>query len=684
MSRGIYVTGCEPASGKSAVALGLQQSLARRVRRLGVFRPVVSADGEDDGLLALLRSRGADAVPYAASLGVGVDLVHADEDRALSEIVARFHAVAAACDRVLVVGTDFAGVGTASELAFNAQVALNLGLPVLCVVSGHGRSAAEVLSAVSVGLTVVEGAGCDVVAVVANRVREDQVAAVAAALADRQGYVLPEVRLLMAPTVGQVAEACGGQLVAGDPALLGREAVGMLVGAMTLPNVLERLYDGALVITPGDRTDVLMAALYAYGAPGLPAVSGVVLTGGLRPPDRLVASLDGVAGTPPVVLTERDTFETAALAAAREGRISPDAQRKVDTALSLFEAHIDAEELLSRLEVAHSRAVTPLMFEFDLLDRARSQRRRIVLPEGDDERILRAAETLLLRNVTDLTLLGAESEVRAAAARLGVDISAAHVVDPAEPELAERIAREYARRRAHKGITLDAARDVVAQPSYFGTLMVLLGMADGMVSGATHTTAETVRPSLELVKTRPGVKLVSSVFFMCLADRVLVYGDCAINPQPTAEQLADIAVSSAETAARFGVEPRIAMLSYSTGTSGTGADVDHVRAATELVRRRVPDLSVEGPIQYDAAVDASVARTKLPGSAVAGRATVFIFPDLNTGNNTYKAVQRSAGAVAVGPVLQGLNKPVNDLSRGATVQDIVNTVAITAIQAQDS
>jgi len=684
VSAGIYVTGCEPASGKSAVALGVQQLLARRVRRLGVFRPVVGVDGDDDGLLALLRSRGADELPYAASLGVGVDLVRADEDGALGEIVARYHAVAANCDRVLVVGTDFAGVGTASELAFNARVALNLGLPVLCVVSGHGRSAAEVLSAVSVALTVVEGAGCDVVAVVANRVREDEVDAVAAALADRRAYVVPEVRLLMAPTVGQVAEACGGELVAGDPGLLGREALGMLVGAMTLPNVLERLYDGALVITPGDRTDVLMAALYAHGAPGLPAVSGVVLTGGLRPPERLVSSLAGVAGTPPVVLTERDTFETAALAAAREWRISPDAQRKIDTALSLFEAHIDGEELLSRLEVARSRAVTPLMFEFALLDRARAQRRRIVLPEGDDERILRAAETLLLRNVADLTLLGSEAGVRAAAARLGVDISAADVVDPAEPELAERMAHEYAQRRAHKGVTLDAARDVIAQPSYFGTLMVLLGMADGMVSGATHTTAETVRPSLELVKTRPGVTLVSSVFFMCLADRVLVYGDCAINPQPTAEQLADIAVLSAETAARFGVEPRIAMLSYSTGTSGTGADVDRVRVATELARNRIPDVSIEGPIQYDAAVDASVARTKLPGSETAGRATVFVFPDLNTGNNTYKAVQRSAGAVAVGPVLQGLNRPVNDLSRGATVQDIVNTVAITAVQAQEN
>ena len=331
-----------------------------------------------------------------------------------------------------------------------------------------------------------------------------------------------------------------------------------------------------------------------------------------------------------------------------------------------------------------SAGVTPLMFEHMLIERARDDRRRIVLPEGTDERILRAAEILLRRRVADLTLLGDETEVRGIATQLGVDISGAHLLSPADEELHERFAQEYAKRRAHKGITADQARDVVSDVSYFGTMMVALDLADGMVSGATHTTAETIRPSFELIKTRPGVSIVSSVFLMCLADRVLVYGDCAVNPNPTAEELADIAISSAATAARFGVEPRVAMLSYSTGESGAGAQVERVREATALVRAHSPELSVEGPIQYDAAVDASVARAKLPESAVAGRATVFIFPDLNTGNNTYKAVQRSAGAVAIGPVLQGLRKPVNDLSRGATVADIVNTVAITAIQAQDA
>ena len=370
--------------------------------------------------------------------------------------------------------------------------------------------------------------------------------------------------------------------------------------------------------------------------------------------------------------------------ASVEGRITVDTPRKITTAIALFEQHVDGEALLERLAVTPSDAVTPLMFEHTLLDRARSERRHIVLPEGTDERILRAAETLPRRRVADLTLLGDEDEIRGTAAQLGLDISGARLLSPSDEELHARFAQEYAHRRAQKGVTIDQARDVVSDVSYFGTMMVALGLADGMVSGAAHTTAETIRPSFELIKTRPDVSIVSSVFFMCLADRVLVYGDGAVNPDPTAEQLADIAVSSAATASRFGVKPRVAMLSYSTGESGAGADVERVREATELVRARSPELSVEGPIQYDAAVDASVARAKLPGRTVAGRAPVFIFPDLSTGNNTYKAVQRSAGAVAVGPVLQGLRKPVNDLSRGATVADIVNTVAITAIQAQDA
>ncbi|HEX6022748.1 MAG TPA: phosphate acetyltransferase [Solirubrobacter sp.] len=680
MTPGVYVAGCEPATGKSAIALGVQQRLARRVGRLGVFRPVI-ADNEHDPLLDLLRPAEADFVPYEASCGVSYEEVRADETRALEEIVARYRALAAQCDGVLVVGTDFARGGTASELAFNARVAINLGLPALLVVSGHDRTPEEVQTAISVALTTWRRWGSDVIAVVANRVRPDALDAVASD-GEPPVYAVPEEELLMAPTVAEVAEACQGEVIAGESELLGREALHLIVAAMTLPNLMERILDGAVLITPGDRADVLLAAIFAHASTALPSPAGVVLTGGFRPPDLILDSLSSFARVTPIVLSPHDTYDTVTLAAAREGVITRDAPQKVTKALAVFESHVDGDDLLDRIDVARSEAVTPLMFEYTLLDRARADVKHIVPPEGTDERILRAADILLRRRVVELTLLGREEEVRGAAGRLGLDLYGAHVLDPSDPELLERFAAEYAQRRAHKGVTVDQARDIVSDVSYFGTLMVTLGMVDGMVSGATHTTAETIRPAFELVKTRPGVSIVSSVFLMCLADHVLVYGDCAVNPQPTAEQLADIAISSAETAAQFGIEPRVAMLSYSTGTSGTGADVERVREATELVRQRAPELSVEGPIQYDAAVDASVARTKLPDSAVAGRATVFIFPDLNTGNNTYKAVQRSANAIAIGPILQGLNKPVNDLSRGATVHDIVNTVAITAIQAQ--
>jgi phosphate acetyltransferase len=342
---------------------------------------------------------------------------------------------------------------------------------------------------------------------------------------------------------------------------------------------------------------------------------------------------------------------------------------------------VDTKVLTDRLAVSRSARVTPMMFEYGLISRARANRRHVVLPEGHDERILRAADALARRDVCELTLLGDPESVARRARELGLDLGAAHLVDPLASPWRTEFAETYAKLRAHKGVPLDAAYDQVAEVNYFGTMMVHTGRADAMVSGATHPTADTIRPAFEIIKTTPDVSIASSVFFMCLPDQVLVYGDCAINPDPDPAQLADIALSSARTAEAFGVEPRVAMLSYSTGVSGHGADVDKVAAATALVRARAPHLPVEGPIQYDAAIDASVAATKMPGSQVAGRATVFIFPDLNTGNNTYKAVQRSAHAVAVGPVMQGLRKPVNDLSRGATVADIVNTVAITAIQA---
>jgi len=492
---------------------------------------------------------------------------------------------------------------------------------------------------------------------------------------------LPADRLLAAPTVRAQFDAVEANLVLGNPDLLDRESQDTLVAAMTLPNVLRRLTPESTVIMPGDRSDLLPGLLLAHRSGSFPPLAGIILLGGYEIPDTIVKLVDGIHNQLPIGMTNLGTYTSSDRMFRLEGAMTS-SPRKVEVARRLFSEHVDVAALLKALQVHRSDVITPLMFEHQLQELARSDRRTIVMPESTDDRILTSADILLQRGVANLILLGDAQAIKQRATRLGLSLHGVTVVDPTDPELIERFAAEYARLRAHKGVTIEQAKEKLTDLSYFGTMMVHLGMADGMVSGAINTTANTIRPSLEFIKTKPGVSVVSGSFLMCMPDQVVVYADCAVNPNPTAAQLADIAISSAETAVAFGIEPRVAMLSYSTGTSGFGADVDKVREATEIVRAKMPDLALEGPIQFDAAVDPTVARTKLPDSPVAGRATVFIFPDLNTGNNTYKAVQRSSGAVAIGPVLQGLNKAVNDLSRGALVEDIVNTVAITAIQAQ--
>jgi len=686
VARTLYLTAAGPQSGKSAVALGLFEAMSRRVSRVAAFRPVVRSD-RPDPLLRLLGERYDLDVTQA--WGTDYDTVHADPGSAASTIVERFHRLERDHDAVLVIGTDYTDVAAATELSFNARIAVHLRAPVLLVLDARtGETPADVGTAADVARTALLAQGCSVLGVIANRVPPDRLDAVrdvlnaATAEGALRAGVLAETPLLSAPGLGQVLEACEAQLLAGSSDQLDREVLGFVVAAMTLPRVLQYLTQDVLVIAPGDRADMLIGVLMAHRSHTYPRLSGVLLTGGVAPEPGIMRLIEGIGSRLPIALTGRNTFESATLAARARGDLTDGSRRKAAAALAMVSAGVDTTQLLDRLDLARSEAVTPLMFEHDLAERARSDRRRIVLPEGTEPRVLRAAATVLRRGLADLVLLGDPAEVAAAAARCGADISAATVLDPTDDALRHRLATEYALLRTHKGVTYEAALDVVTDVSYAGTLLVRLGLADGMVSGAVHTTAHTIRPAFEIIKTRPGAGIVSSVFFMCLADRVLVYGDCAVNPDPTAEQLADIAISSAGTAAGFGVEPRVAMLSYSTGESGQGADVDKVREATRLVRERRPDLEVEGPIQYDAATDAGVAATKLPGSRVAGRATVLVFPDLNTGNNTYKAVQRSAGALAVGPVLQGLRRPVNDLSRGATVDDIVTTIAITAVQAQ--
>ncbi|MHC9291167.1 phosphate acetyltransferase [Mycobacterium sp. LTG2003] len=680
----IYIASPEGDTGKSTIALGILHRLAATVPKVGVFRPITRLGEDRDYILELLLAGTTAGLTYEECVGVGYQQVHEDPDAAITEIVDRFHRVADQCDAVLIVGSDYTDVATPSELSMNARIAVNLGAPVVLAVKAADRTPDEVAHVVEVCLAELAGQHAHAAAVVANRCDPAQLTAMANALKPLgpPAYVLPEEPLLVAPSVAELQKAVDGTVIAGDPALLSREAMDVLVAGMTAEHVLERLTEGVAVITPGDRSDVVLAVVSAHAAEGFPSLSGIILNGGLDLHPAIASLVSGLGLRLPIVATKYGTFETASRVAGTRGRVTAASQRKIDTALALMDDHVDVNDLLAQLSISIPTVTTPQMFTYQLLDRARSDVRRIVLPEGEDDRILKAAGRLLQRSVADLTILGDESQIRSRAAELGVDLAAATVLNPRTSELCDQFADQYAELRKHKGVTVEQAREIIHDVSYFGTMLVHNDMVDGMVSGAMHTTAHTVRPAFEIIKTLPDVSTVSSIFLMCLEDRVLAYGDCAIVPDPTSEQLADIAISSARTAAQFGIDPRVAMLSYSTGTSGTGADVDKVRAATELVRQREPSLLVEGPIQYDAAVEPSVAKTKMPDSEVAGRATVLIFPDLNTGNNTYKAVQRSAGAIAIGPVLQGLNKPVNDLSRGALVEDIVNTVAITAIQAQ--
>ena len=679
MARNLYVTAMEPQSGKSVVALGVMELLKPRVERLGFFRPVIPS--EPDSQLELIQRRYQAETSFALTQEEASAIPAYDELR--KRVVEGYKALEPRCDFILCEGTDFTSATSALDYGLNADLANELGAPVLVVVKAG--SSDETVAAVQAARNSLKHKGCTIFGVLVNRVPEELVSEITAKVSPQNGdepvYVMPERAELAYATIGEVAEALDATILAGTGDALNREVRDIRVAAMSVEHFIDDLADGSLVIVPGDRADILVASLASIVSPAIPTVAGVVVSGGYPLTDTLRRLLESAPF--PVLETQQPVHVTAATVQSIRPLLRAESERKIATALGAFEAGVDTAELDRRIALERPARVTPLMFEYELIERAKSSKRHIVLPEGDDERVLRAAEILLRRGVVDLTILGNEDEVRNRATAAGIDLDGAAVVDPLTSSHRDDFAKRYYELRKHRGLTEDQALDAVTAPSYFGTLMVSTGAVDGMVSGAVHTTADTIRPAFEIIKAREGVSVVSSVFFMCLADRVLVYGDCAVNPNPEVPQLADIAISSAETAQSFGIDPRIAMLSYSTGKSGKGPGVTVVTEATAIVRERRPDLKVEGPIQYDAAVDEAVANLKMPDSDVAGQATVFIFPDLEAGNVAYKAVQRSANALAIGPVLQGLRKPVNDLSRGCTIPDIVNTVAITAIQAQD-
>ncbi len=693
MTQDLYITGAERGSGKSIIVLALMEMLSGRGGRIGFFRPVIRSGEARDELIDLIATRYQLDWDYQDMYGcnndVARELITADRyDELLKIILAKYRQMQALCDRVLCAGTDYRSGYSALEFDFNSDVANNLGCLILPVVRGNDRSQLEISDATAGFIKSLEERHCDILATVINGVPPGQVRQLATDLQREPPntspvYIVPEQPLLSKPTVGDIARYLNADVIYGDMTGMNRVVSNYKVAAMQIPNFLDYVEEGSLIISPTDRADIILACLSAYPSMAYPQIAGMLLTGKRKPAPQLLELLTGLGKPPFVILSvATDTFTTALQVNSTPAALSADNEHKIASALGIVEASIDLQQIEKLLTGRRSTRVTPLMFEYELLQRARADLRHIVLPEGEEERILRAAEILVLRGVARLTLLGDAENIRQKIQVLGLQLDQAEVVDPQHSELRTGFAETYYRLRQHKGISKQMAFDAMADVSYFGTMMVHHGHADGMVSGAVHTTQHTIRPAFEIIKTRPGITIVSSVFLMCLEDRVLVYGDCAVNPDPNAEELANIAISSADTARLFGIEPRIAMLSYSTGESGKGQAVDEVREATRLARSLRPDLMIEGPIQYDAAVDAGVARTKLPDSEVAGNATVFIFPDLNTGNNTYKAVQRSSGAVAIGPVLQGLNKPVNDLSRGCTVTDIVNTVAITAVQAQ--
>lgn len=695
MSKNLYITALEPRSGISLVALGVMEFLVRNLGSVAVFRPIINtkynAAGRDE-IIHLISTHYKLDIPYRRMYAYTFDEARtlvADKkyDKLLEGILDSYKALENDYDFVLCLGTDFESDSAAFEFELNVEIANNLGCPVLMIANAHQGSIEGVVRSCRFAIESFEEKGSRILSLIVNRTPTDLQEEMLQALRDKLQrqieliYSIPFEETLDRPTMAEIARALDAKVIYGK-AQLNRPVSRFLIAAMNLRNLLPRLENDNLVITPIDRIDVILGMLAAYRSSNMPNIGGIVLTGYLQPDEMLRNLLHGMDDLVPILKVEDDTFTTAMKITAIHNSITPDSTLKIASGLGLFETHVRTSELRRKIVGYSLLFTTPKMFEFGLVNRARAFKQTIVLPEGEDERILRAAEILVHRDVVEIVLLGRVSAIKNQILALGLALDGVKIVDPVTSELLDDYAATYFALRKHKGITPDNARDVMSAVNYFGTMMVYKGHADGMVSGAVHSTLNTVRPSLEFVKTKPGSTIMSSVFFMCLEDRVLAYGDCAVNPRPTAEQLAEIAIESSKTAELFGIKPYVAMLSYSSGTSGIGEEVEKVKKATEIAHQLAPDLLLEGPIQYDAAVDPTVAETKMPHSKVAGKATVFIFPDLNTGNNTYKAVQRSAGAVAIGPIMQGLNKPVNDLSRGCVVTDIVNTVAITAIQAQ--
>lgn len=695
MNKGIYIATLEPNSGKSLVSIGLMNTLLGKTQKVGYFRPIIDdvEEGMKDNHIDTIISYFNLPLSYDEAYGYTRSEIiqkrnEGKSGEIIDTIIKKYKKLEDEYDIVLVEGSDFSGEPNVFEFDVNVVIAKNLGIPVIIVASGVNKTKEALTASLQMVYQAFINKDVRVLALVTNKIQPENLEIAVNAMKtflpeEVSIFAIPLLNTLSNPTLNEIMDVLGGKVLFGEE-FLDNQTGSYAVGAMQLRNYLNHIKDDCLVITPGDRADIILGALQAHISTNYPRISGIILTGGLIPEDTILKLIEGLSQVVPIISVEEGTFNVTNKIGNIKSNIYADSIQKIETSVSTFEKYVSIDTILERLISFEPQGITPRMFQYSLVKRAQQQRKHIVLPEGTDDRILIAASRLLEIDIVDITLLGDEEVIKEKIRSLGLSASMekARLINPSTSVHFEDYALTYYELRKHKNINLDMARDRMNDVSYFGTMMIYKGHADGMVSGAAHTTQHTIIPALQFIKTKPGVSVVSSVFFMCLEDRVSVFGDCAINPNPTAEELAEITISSAESSAAFGIEPKIAMLSYSSGTSGKGEDVDRVRQATEIVKKLRPDLKIEGPIQYDAAVDLSVGKSKLPDSEVAGQASVLIFPDLNTGNNTYKAVQRETGALAIGPMLQGLNKPVNDLSRGCTVDDVFNTVVLTAIQAQ--
>ncbi len=695
MSKGIYIATIESNSGKSVIVLGLMRMLLGKTAKVGYFRPIIEdleAGDMDNHINTVLSHFDIDLNyknAFAYTRNEVLELYNQGKSGdVIDEIIKKYKYLEERFDFVLVEGTDFSHENSSLELDINILISKNLGIPVIIVAQGDKKPLKEIVDSVQLAHNTFKQE-VDVLSIMANKVNPQDIDALKTLLNSKINHdtdvtIIPKISGLSSPTVKEISKVLDGKVLFGK-GMLNNLTENFGVGAMQLRNYLTKLKENTLVITPGDRADIILGALQANISKNYPKISGIILTGGLIPEDPILKLIEGLSSVVPIISVNGGTYDVTNNIGAIKSKIYAENAQKIATSLSTFERHVDSDKLADRLITFESDVFTPRMFQYNLMQRALKDKKHIVLPEGYDERVLRAASKLINANVVELTLIGEKSKIKECIEKYDIplDINAIHTISPSKSPHFEDYANTYYELRKHKNVNLQIARETMNDVSYFATMMIYKGHADGMVSGAVHTTQHTLRPALQFIKTKPDVNIVSSVFFMCLEDRISVFGDCAINPNPNAEQLAEIAMSSAQTAKAFGIEAKVAMLSYSSGTSGKGADVEKVRLATEIVKKQNPEIKIEGPIQYDAAVDIRIGKSKLPDSEVAGQASVLIFPDLNTGNNTYKAVQRETGALAIGPVLQGLNKPVNDLSRGCTADDIYSTVIITAIQAQE-